>query len=121
MPRLGYLSRSAASKSSAREAGFISISISRRPTARQNGSANLMWICTSNSLSLSREFVVEFFVGDFLVGSYAATHHCNNSSDVFIGEQAIGAFGDFQNFCYIGGVFLDLIPAQEETHVMFTR
>src|SRR3990172_11251109 len=121
MPRLGYCSRSATSKSSAREAGFMVSSISRSPTARQNGSASLIYICTLGPHFLFRELTVEFFVGNFLVGSQAAAHDRDNPPDIIIGEQAIGAFGDFQNLCHIRGVFLDLVLAQEEAHVMFAR
>ena len=44
-------------------------SISRSPTARQNGSASLIYICTLGPHFLFRELTVEFFVGNFLVGS----------------------------------------------------
>src|SRR3990170_4238161 len=121
MPRVGYCSRSATSKSSAREAGFMVISTSRSPIARQKGSASLTLIFTLRSHLLFREFAIEFLVGDFLVGAQAAAHHGDDPPDIIIGEQTIGAFGNLQNFCDIRGVFFDLIFAEEEAHVMFAR
>ena len=96
-------------------------SISRSPTARQNGSASLIYICTLGPHFLFRELTVEFFVGNFLVGSQAATHDRDDPLDIIIGKQAIGAFGNLQNLCNICGIFLDLVLAQEEAYIMLAR